>query len=80
MVRRAGVTPASSAEEGAEAILKLAVSPAVGGRSGRYFSGLQEARADRQAYDAVARRRLRAISQELCAGYGVETAARGGPG
>ncbi|MGA9013893.1 MAG: SDR family NAD(P)-dependent oxidoreductase [Acetobacteraceae bacterium] len=80
MVRRAGVTPASSVEEGAEAILKLAVSPAVGGRSGRYFSGLQEARADRQAYDAVARRRLRAISQELCAGYGVETAARGGPG
>jgi NAD(P)-dependent dehydrogenase (short-subunit alcohol dehydrogenase family) len=80
MVRRAGVMPASSVEEGAEAILKLAVSPAVEGRSGRYFSGLWEARADRQAYDAAARRRLRRLSQELCAGYGIAAIARVGPG
>ena len=80
MVRRAGVTPSSSVEQGAEAILNLAVSPALGGRSGRYFNGLQRGACGQQAYDAVARRRLRAISLELCAGYGVETAARGGPG
>jgi NAD(P)-dependent dehydrogenase (short-subunit alcohol dehydrogenase family) len=80
MVRRAGVMPTSSVEEGAEAILKLAVSPAVEGRSGRYFSGLREARADRQAYDAAARRRLRSLSQELCAGYGITATARVGPG
>jgi NAD(P)-dependent dehydrogenase (short-subunit alcohol dehydrogenase family) len=77
MVRRAGVTPTSRDEEGAEAILNLAVSPAVEGRSGRYFSGLREARAAAQAYDPAARWQLRTLSQELCAGFGV---ARVGPG
>ena len=65
MVRRAGVTPMSSVEEGAEAIMNLAASPGMDGRSGRYFNGLREARADAQAYDEAARRRLRAISLEL---------------
>jgi NAD(P)-dependent dehydrogenase (short-subunit alcohol dehydrogenase family) len=65
MVRRAGVTPRSSREEGAEAILNLATSPALAGRSGCYFNGLREARAEAQAYDAEARRRLRIISTEL---------------
>lgn len=65
MVRRAGVTPMSSVEEGAEAILNLATSPGLEGRSGRYFNGLREARADAQAYDEAARRRLRAISLGL---------------
>jgi NAD(P)-dependent dehydrogenase (short-subunit alcohol dehydrogenase family) len=65
MVRRAGITPASSVEEGAEAILNLATSPALEGRSGLYFNGLREARADGQAYDARARQRLEAISLEL---------------
>jgi len=65
MVRRAGVTPMSSVEEGAEAIMNLAASPGMDGRSGRYFNGLREARADPQAYDEAARQRLRAISLEL---------------
>jgi len=65
MVRRAGVTPVSTVEEGAEAILNLAAGPALAGRSGLYFNGLREARADRQAYDADARARLRALSLEL---------------
>jgi NAD(P)-dependent dehydrogenase (short-subunit alcohol dehydrogenase family) len=65
MVRRAGVTPISTAEQGAEAILNLAVGPALEGRSGLYFNGLREARAERHAYDAEARARLRALSQEL---------------
>jgi NAD(P)-dependent dehydrogenase (short-subunit alcohol dehydrogenase family) len=65
MVRRAGVTPISTVEEGAEAILNLAAGPALAGRSGLYFNGLREARADRQAYDADARARLRALSLEL---------------
>lgn len=65
MVRQAGVTPWSSVEEGAEAILALAASPALEGRSGLYFSGRREARANGQAYDADARRRLEAISREL---------------
>jgi NAD(P)-dependent dehydrogenase (short-subunit alcohol dehydrogenase family) len=65
MVRRAGVTPVSTVEEGAEAILNLAASPALEGRTGLYFNRLREARAQAQAYDAEARRRLRAISLEL---------------
>jgi NAD(P)-dependent dehydrogenase (short-subunit alcohol dehydrogenase family) len=65
MVRRAGVTPMSTVEEGAEAILNLAVSPGIESRSGRYFNGLREARAEAQAYDDEARRRLRAISLDL---------------
>lgn len=65
MVRLAGVTPMSAVEEGGEAILALAASPALEGVSGRYFSGQREARADPQAYDADARRRLRALSFKL---------------
>ena len=65
MVRRAGVTPMSTVEEGAAAILNLAASANLEGCSGRYFNGLREARADPQAYDDVARRRLKAIALEL---------------
>ena len=65
MVRQAGVTPWSSVEDGAEVILNLAVSPSIEGRSGLYFNGLREARANDQAYDAEARRRLHALSLEL---------------
>jgi NAD(P)-dependent dehydrogenase (short-subunit alcohol dehydrogenase family) len=65
MVRRAGVTPVSTVEQGAEAILNLAMSPAFEGRSGLYFNGLREARAHSQAYDAEARQRLWALSLKL---------------
>lgn len=65
MVRRAGATPISTVEQGAEAILNLAVGQAVEGRTGLYFNGLGEARADRQAYDAEARVRLRGLSLGL---------------
>jgi NAD(P)-dependent dehydrogenase (short-subunit alcohol dehydrogenase family) len=69
MVRRAGVTPVSSVDEGAEAILNLAVSPDLAAVSGRYFNGLREARADRQAYEDAARKRLMGISLALTEGY-----------
>ena len=65
MVRQAGVSPMSRVEDGAEAILQLAVSPALDGRSGLYFNVMREARANAQAYDAEARARLRALSQKL---------------
>jgi NAD(P)-dependent dehydrogenase (short-subunit alcohol dehydrogenase family) len=65
MVRQAGVLPMSRVEDGAEAILQLAVSPALDGRSGLYFNVMREARANAQAYDAEARARLRALSQKL---------------
>ncbi len=65
----------STVEEGAEAVVRLAASPELEGVTGRYFDGTREARANRQAYDAGARRRLWALSEELC-GRLLEPAAR----
>ncbi len=65
MVRLSGVQPVSTVEEGGAAILQLAASPSLEGRSGLYFSGLRESRADPQAYDPEARAKLRALSFEL---------------
>jgi NAD(P)-dependent dehydrogenase (short-subunit alcohol dehydrogenase family) len=69
MVRQSGTSPASTVDEGADAIMNLAVGEAVEGRSGLYFNGLREAKADPQAYDAQARARLREVSRRL-AGLG----------
>ncbi len=65
MVRLSGVQPISTVEQGGAAILQLAEGPALAGRSGLYFSGMHESRADRQAYDEDARGRLRALSFDL---------------
>jgi NAD(P)-dependent dehydrogenase (short-subunit alcohol dehydrogenase family) len=65
MVRQSGTTPISTIEQGAEAILQLAVSPALEGRSGLYFNVLRETKADPQAYDAAARAKLKALSLKL---------------
>jgi len=65
MVYHAGVTPATPLEQGVEATWRLVADPALRGVSGQYFFGTREARADAQAYDARARRRLRELSQQL---------------
>ena len=65
MVRAAGISPINSVDTGAEAILNLAVSPALEGRSGLFFNGLHEERANAQAYDVRARQRLRQLSLKL---------------
>ncbi|MFY9894070.1 MAG: SDR family NAD(P)-dependent oxidoreductase [Xanthobacteraceae bacterium] len=65
MVRQSGVTPMSSVEQGADAILNLATSAALDGRSGLFFNGQREARADAQAYESAARQRLKTLSLEL---------------
>jgi NAD(P)-dependent dehydrogenase (short-subunit alcohol dehydrogenase family) len=65
MVRRAGVSPMSKVETGAEAILQLATSPKIEGKSGLYFNVMNEARANPQAYDPAARQKLRKLSLEL---------------
>jgi len=67
MVRRAGVTPTSTVDQGAEAILNLAAGSDGARSNGGYFNGLREARAAAQAYDLNARRRLRAVSIALTA-------------
>jgi len=65
MVEKAGATPRSTVAEGVEAVMQLAVSKALEGRSGLFYNGLREARAHAQAYDDNARARLRALSVEL---------------
>jgi NAD(P)-dependent dehydrogenase (short-subunit alcohol dehydrogenase family) len=65
MVTGAGITPASTVQEGLEATWRLVADPALEGVSGVYFNGTSEARADAQAYDADARRRLRELSERL---------------
>jgi NAD(P)-dependent dehydrogenase (short-subunit alcohol dehydrogenase family) len=65
MVRVAGVSPTSTVDEGADAILHLVNGADMQGKSGLFFNGLREARADAQAYDVKARARLRQLSFEL---------------
>jgi NAD(P)-dependent dehydrogenase (short-subunit alcohol dehydrogenase family) len=56
----------STVQEGADATVRIATSPELEGVTGRYFDGKREARANRQAYDAQARKRLWDLSDELC--------------
>jgi NAD(P)-dependent dehydrogenase (short-subunit alcohol dehydrogenase family) len=65
MVRAAGVAPASTVEEGAAAVMRLAVAPEPEGHTGEYFDGLRPARANAQAYEPQARRRLAQVSAKL---------------
>ena len=67
MVRRANVSPMGTAESGADAVLFLAISPALEGVTGKYFNVKAEARADAQAYDRQARKRLRELTLRLTA-------------
>ncbi|WP_205856107.1 SDR family NAD(P)-dependent oxidoreductase [Phytoactinopolyspora endophytica] len=62
MVREAGISPANSADAGADAILSL-IAP--NDTTERYFDGKWETRAHRQAYDRETRRRLKVISRRL---------------
>jgi NAD(P)-dependent dehydrogenase (short-subunit alcohol dehydrogenase family) len=65
MVRAGGIAPMSTVEQGGEAILHLVSGDDVATRSGLFFNGLNEAKANPQAYDAAARQRLRRLSLEL---------------
>ena len=65
MVRAGGITPISTVEQGGAAILRLVTGDDVAGKSGLFFNGMQEAKANPQAYDAAARQRLRTLSLEL---------------
>jgi NAD(P)-dependent dehydrogenase (short-subunit alcohol dehydrogenase family) len=67
MVRQAGISPMSTVDEGADAILHLAAAVEMEGRSGLYFDGVKPSRANPQAYEAKARERLRVLSNELVA-------------
>jgi NAD(P)-dependent dehydrogenase (short-subunit alcohol dehydrogenase family) len=58
-------SPISTLEEGVEATLRLIAGDDVAGVTGKYFDGLSEAQAHAQAYDADARKKLRALTERL---------------
>ena len=65
MVRAGGITPMSTVEQGGAAILHLVSGDDVAAKSGLFFNGMHEMKANAQAYDETARGRLRALSLEL---------------
>jgi NAD(P)-dependent dehydrogenase (short-subunit alcohol dehydrogenase family) len=67
MVLEAGVTPMSTVDEGARAVLNLAAGDAGAKTTGGYFDGLNPGRSKDQAYDEGARERLRRLTRDLIA-------------
>jgi NAD(P)-dependent dehydrogenase (short-subunit alcohol dehydrogenase family) len=67
MVIASGTRPTSSLEDGVTATRRLVADPELDGVSGRYFNGLRPAEPHPQAADREARRRLRELSERLCA-------------
>ncbi len=65
MIRLAGVNPASTVAEGAEATLRLVTEPSLDGSSGLYFDHAHESAAHSQAYDEDARTKLMVLSKRL---------------
>lgn len=65
MVRGTFGRAMSEVADGAEALTRLIADPELDGVSGRYFDQLEESAPHSQAYDADARRRLWALSEEL---------------
>lgn len=65
MVTEAGINPANSVEKGADAVEYLATSDKLDGVSGEYFNVKRKSRADSQAYDEDARKKLWELSETL---------------
>jgi NAD(P)-dependent dehydrogenase (short-subunit alcohol dehydrogenase family) len=68
MVTSTGRQPMSSVDDGADAVMQLAVGAGIARRTGLYFNQLNEGRANAQAYDAEARQRLWDLSLALTEG------------
>ena len=67
IVLASGIRPTSSLEDGVAATRRLVADPELDGVSGRHFNGLRPADPHPQALDPEARRRLRELSEQLCA-------------
>lgn len=65
MVRRSNITPWGEPESGADAEVFLATSPLLKNITGKYFNVKTETKAESQAYDKEARKRLWKLSLEL---------------
>ena len=71
--------PLATVEQGAEALEYVAASPELEKVTGEYFNGKQRSKANAQAYDQEARRRLRELSWQiagLAEGPGIKAALR----
>jgi hypothetical protein len=55
----------STVEQGGAAILHLVEGDDVAGKSGMFFNGMNETRANAQAYDVSARKKLHELSVKL---------------
>jgi NAD(P)-dependent dehydrogenase (short-subunit alcohol dehydrogenase family) len=66
MVREWFGKPLGTINQGAEAIVYLATSPRLDGKTGKYFYQKQEQKAIAQAYDRQARQKLWQLSKEIC--------------
>ena len=59
----------STLEEGVANVVRLAIEPSLAGVTGRYFDRDRDTCADPQAYDAAARRQLRALTEDLVGAF-----------
>ena len=69
MVRHAGINPLGKADTGADAVVFLAVSESLSGVTGKYFNVKTESKANAQAYDKEARKKLRELTHRLVSQY-----------
>lgn len=74
MVRQSGITPQSTVDQGADAVMHLITQEGL--ENGGYFNGEKPAKAQAQAYDKEARERLWVLSEKLT-GRGNITSKRG---
>ncbi len=65
MVRDAKIKPLGTPQSGADAEVYLATSPDLKNVSGKYFNVKKEAKANSQAYDEKARKRLKELTLQL---------------
>jgi NAD(P)-dependent dehydrogenase (short-subunit alcohol dehydrogenase family) len=65
MVRQSGVNPWSTVEQGADAVMNLALTPQFASESGPFFDELRRARPNAQAFDEKAREQLRTLSRTV---------------
>lgn len=63
MVRKSGITPQTSVDEGADAVMQLITKEGL--ENGAYFNGLRPSKAHAQAYDKEVRERLWELSRKL---------------
>ncbi len=65
MVTKAGITPMGEPESGADAEVFLAASDSLNGITGKYFNVKKESKANPQAYDKEARKKLSDMTLKL---------------